>query len=319
MKLLQFLLLFTAFVLSSCADIIEPDISSKKVEIKSPADGVVLQSLTPTFSWYPLDNATKYNIQIAFPSFAHVKILRDTTIVKTEYTKQLTSGNFEWRVRAVNNNYLGAFTDIRKFTIDSSLNIFNQVVSLSSPTKNSGEYSNHFTQTLTWQALSIAKTYHVKITDTDNSTTIIYGITDIKYPITFTKEGTYSWSVQAVDEDFASNKFASPATFYIDKTNPVLNITNDLKDSLVHPTDSLIFTWTSTDNKLLKADSIVFYGSDSTVVTPSYSAQYVAPTVQKFKLLKPTTLGTFWFNIVGVDAAGNIGRTKKRKFKVVAI
>lgn len=100
-----------AIIFCSCDDIIEPDITSKQVEIKSPADGITIQTITPTFTWNAVDGATKYNIQIAYPSFDKVQVLYDTTITKTVYSKQLNSGIFEWKVRAVNNNYYGAFTE----------------------------------------------------------------------------------------------------------------------------------------------------------------------------------------------------------------
>lgn len=320
MKLLKQVLYGLALIFTSCADVIEPDISSKKIEIKSPANGVIMQSLTPTFSWNSLDGATKYNIQIAYPSFDSVKVLIDTTIKNTTYTKQLTSGKFEWKVRAVNTNYFGVFTDIRKFSIDSSLNITNQIVSLTSPTQNSGEYSTNLTQTLTWQALPIAKSYNVKITDADNATTIKYGITDTKYVATFTKEGTYSWTVQAIDADFTSNKFAEISTFYIDKTSPSVSITNASTDSLnVKTSDTLTFTWASSDAKKLIGDSIEFFAADSNIVSSTYGSLFISPTEKKYKLIKPSTVGTYWFRIVAVDAAWNTTRSKKRKFKVITI
>lgn len=306
-----------AIIFCSCDDIIEPDITSKQVEIKSPADGITIQTITPTFTWNAVDGATKYNIQIAYPSFDKVQVLYDTTITKTVYSKQLNSGIFEWKVRAVNNNYYGAFTEKRKLTIDSSLKIQNQVITLISPTANSGAIDSNFTQTLRWNSLgTIASSYNIKITTPEGSTPVVYGLTDSKYTTKFTKEGAYSWSVQGVDSDGLTNKYCEAASFYIDRTKPIVSTTPASQDTLLTTSDSLSITWTSSDDKLLKGDSIYIYATDSTKLSTSYLPQYfTTPSKLTYTVKKPTA-GTYWIKLVSIDAAGNRARTKKRKFVV---
>jgi hypothetical protein len=321
MKILNNIFSFLAVLLitTSCSDIIEPDITLKKVELKSPADGVNSETLTPTFSWYPLDGATKYNIQIATPSFAAVKTLYDTIITKTYYTRQLGAGKFEWRVRPVNNSYYGKFTDIRTLTIDSTLKIENQIVTIVSPSATLGGIDSSLTQLLRWNPLplTIAKTYNLKITDADNVVTIKNGITDITYTYTCSKEGTYKWSVQAVNDNLETSKLSDVATFTIDRTAPSLSFTSALKDSVMYTTDSITFTWNSADANLL-ADSIVFYNEDSITINPTFKANYVAPAQKSFKFVKPAA-GVYWIKIVAVDKAKNTRRTKKRKITVRTI
>lgn len=301
-------------LLSSCKEIIEPDISKKAVTLKSPGDSVTFTSLSPTFSWEPVEDATKYNIQIASPSFAKVTTLIDTVVSKTQFTKQLFAGRFQWRVRAQNVNYLTDFCATRYFVIDSTLDITKQKVLLSNPLLNS--YINTATVNFTWQSLSMAKTYSIKVIDSV-SNEVLHSKTDLtttNSSYTFTKSTSARWYVQATDGLTGSTKFEY-RNFVVDLDLPTNSLTTT--DNQTTAGDSITFSWTSSDKYFL-TDSIVFYSADSVTRSSKY-LPIAVPSAKLYKLKdksssKPTTGTVFFWQIVTVDKAGNKKSSLKRKF-----
>jgi len=301
-------------LLSSCKEIIEPDITKKVVTLKSPSDSVTFTSLSPTFSWEPVEDATKYNIQIASPSFAKITTLIDTVVSKTQFTKQLFSGRFQWRVRAQNVNYLTDFCAPRYFVIDSTLDITKQKVLLSNPLLSS--YINTATVNFTWQSLSMAKTYSIKVIDSVSNEVLLsksdLTITNSSY--TFAKSTSASWYVQATDGLTGSTKFEY-RNFVVDLDVPTNSLTTT--DNQTTAGDSISFSWTSADKYYL-TDSIVFYNADSLTRSSKYIPVAV-PGAKLYKLKdksssKPVVGTVFFWQIVTVDKAGNKKYTVKRKF-----
>ncbi|WP_412985775.1 hypothetical protein [Pontimicrobium sp. IMCC45349] len=96
----------------ACEDLIEvPDISDATVVLLAPSHQSTLSITSPTFSWNEVVDADSYRLQIATPSFeAATQIVLDTTITATNFTKMLSLGNYQWRVRAENSAYQTNYT-----------------------------------------------------------------------------------------------------------------------------------------------------------------------------------------------------------------
>ncbi|GAA3553924.1 hypothetical protein GCM10022395_01830 [Snuella lapsa] len=94
-------------VMIACDDIIEvEDISNESVVLLAPINEAVLDTLGTTFTWEPLAFADSYLLQVATPSFESAsKIVIDTTITKTSFSKLLKVNAYQWRVRAENSGY----------------------------------------------------------------------------------------------------------------------------------------------------------------------------------------------------------------------
>ena len=59
-----------AFLITSCTDFVEKDISKKTVAILAPPDGYVTYSVTLTFWWQEIDGAENYSLQVVRPDFS---------------------------------------------------------------------------------------------------------------------------------------------------------------------------------------------------------------------------------------------------------
>ena len=96
------------------------DISSKQVKLTSPADKHTTVNTDITFLWEKLQGANTYNIIIVKGSFDIVedKIL-DIETADLDVSQTLTPGNYEWKVKGVNEISETGYTQY-SFTIEES-------------------------------------------------------------------------------------------------------------------------------------------------------------------------------------------------------
>lgn len=116
-KIVMFLGILICFM--SCTDIIEvEDISGEKVMLLAPTNEAVLNITDLTFTWQEVEEAESYRIQIAIPSFAEaLQIVKDSTLITTNFTTILVANSYEWRVRAENSAYETTYTT-QTFTVE---------------------------------------------------------------------------------------------------------------------------------------------------------------------------------------------------------
>lgn len=103
--LICFTLLGLCFI--CCDDITEvEDISDIEMVVLAPSNNVVLNNTQVTFTWESIEEVDSYHIQVATPSFEEAKqVVVDSSFTITSYSKILTSGDYQWRVRAENSGY----------------------------------------------------------------------------------------------------------------------------------------------------------------------------------------------------------------------
>lgn len=108
-KVMKKILLITIFIICiiSCEEIIEVnDISQDQVIVLAPTDSSIITNNNIRFSWQELDFATTYRLQIAHPNFmSAIQIEEDTLLNSSSFEKTLETGNYEWRVKALNSAY----------------------------------------------------------------------------------------------------------------------------------------------------------------------------------------------------------------------
>ncbi|GAB5563757.1 MAG: hypothetical protein Wins2KO_08200 [Winogradskyella sp.] len=117
--------IFTIFILLlsllcfGCSQIIEVvDISNDQVEITAPSNNSTLTITNVNFSWESIHDAEQYKLQIATPSFEEAnQVVLDTTIIATGFIQGLSTGDYQWRVRAENSDYQTVFTT-QSFSIE---------------------------------------------------------------------------------------------------------------------------------------------------------------------------------------------------------
>lgn len=107
-----FLILVILICVMACDDIIEVvDISNETVSVLAPTNGSVVDTTFVNFSWQALEDAERYQVQVATPSFnAASQILLDTIVTNTYVSGQLNINEFEWRVKALNSGYETKYT-----------------------------------------------------------------------------------------------------------------------------------------------------------------------------------------------------------------
>ncbi|MDC7996886.1 hypothetical protein [Gilvibacter sediminis] len=115
------ILLFSLIIVTtySCEEtIFEPDISEDAVSILAPVDGVTIDNETTRFSWNGIDGATEYRIQVATPNFENAtQILTDSVVDQFSLEIRLSSGSYQWRVRAQNSGHQTPYTTAT-FTVE---------------------------------------------------------------------------------------------------------------------------------------------------------------------------------------------------------
>jgi hypothetical protein len=298
MKRLLYCLPLLLLMLYSCEEILlEDDISDQTVRLVAPVDGAQFNSTGITFTWEPIENGTKYRIQIARPDFDNpMQILVDNTVETTSFTTQLNVGEYEWRVQAINGSYETAFST-RSITILSNEDFQSNSVTLSSPDNNL--VTNDNLQTLSWQPVLGATGYHSQIVNSANGN-IIYDedITGSSFNYTF-PDGNYLWRVRATNG--SQNTLYSSRSLLVDTTapnTPVLvapaNLTNTSNNNIS-------FEWTRPSIAgTAEKDSIYVY-SNQTLTTLVYKNEETSPYAT-------STLdeGTYWWYVKAFDAAGNV-------------
>lgn len=202
-------LIIVLFILvMSCNDIIEvEDISNKAVTILAPTEGATLTETNVTFSWNTLEDAERYKLQIAAPNFENtITIAEDTTITASSFSKVLSAGNYEWRLRAENSDYQTAYTT-QSFSITESdaVDISNELITLLAPAA-----AIIFTTTdainFSWETVLNTETYTIQIATPDfaNAIEIIENeiVNTTSFSVSNLEAQEYEWRVKAQNSDY---------------------------------------------------------------------------------------------------------------------
>lgn len=191
------------------------NLASQTVISISPTSGMVTKNKTLTFLWNALVAADKYEIQI----LNGTAILVDTTTNNTSYTRTIpttTTGNFSWKVKALNSTSVSQYNTPRTFKIDLS----NPGVPYSLfPVNNS---IVHLSDTLKWTRFA---------TTTDVSYDSLYVYSDVGLAAIYTAASVpnkkvkigdlipvltnapYWWRVKSIDSVGNVSVFSATTTF----------------------------------------------------------------------------------------------------------
>lgn len=131
-----------------------------KVILISPNNNATVNTLTPTFSWQPIQNASYYTIEIFNDAQFTSNFLSVSGLTSTTYVPPISlthNKTYYWRVRASNGGGNGDWSDARAVTIYMCSNS----VTLSSPANNSQNLD--ITPQFTWSADQYATSYNLQI------------------------------------------------------------------------------------------------------------------------------------------------------------
>lgn len=110
------------FILSAsflgCEEVLEKPLDEKKAVLVAPKDQLQTTTLEHVFHWEEMEGATKYQLQIVTPAFDDIEMfVEDTTVTHLYFSKTLTAGKYQWRVRAKNGGTASQMSDVRNLEI----------------------------------------------------------------------------------------------------------------------------------------------------------------------------------------------------------
>lgn len=291
-KLLFYIVLLT---LSSCEDILfEKNISDKEMVLIAPVNKAQFISSTVSFSWGSVENASKYNLQIAKPNFANpMQIVLDTLVTATTYTKQLTVGEYEWRIKAVNSAYETPYKN-RFLTIVSNSDFQNNSVVLLTPTNNL--ITKIASQNLSWQAVLGATSYQVQVYDTGNTIVNDQTLTTTNSNYAF-PQGSYQWRVRA--SNGTDQTLYSSRSILVDTTVPNTPVLSSPINASTQTAGQISFQWDRTPiSGSVEKDSIYIY-TNSTLTNLQSKKESGSPFATTL------AIGTYYWYVKSFDQAGN--------------
>ncbi|WP_421876462.1 hypothetical protein [Marinoscillum sp.] len=280
------------------------DISAQGVTIISPQPGATVNSSTVSLWWEEVSGADGYQLRLASPSFSNATFTLDSSLTSNRLNLNLNQGNYEWQVRAENNNSLTTYAT-STFLIDT----LGGVSDLSAETVDIVAPANDYTTsstavTLWWEEVLGATSYQVQVASPSFSNPVFLldnTIDSTRLALEDLAEGSYEWRVRA--RNVVSSTPYSNRAFTIDPLFGVEDLSTTTV-SLLAPGDSLVISnqtltfWWDEVNGATSYDLII--------VTPSFAATDLL--VEEFNLTEvkmEVTLdsGTYEWGVRAVNAA----------------
>jgi hypothetical protein len=298
--------------LGSCAKWFNTDIEDVSVILLSPPNNHSDSIAGKTFWWEEVEGAEEYQLQVVSPSFdSIVRIALDSTMDETSFITVLTSAEYQWRVRPVNQSYNGQWST-RTLTVVATNELTGQ--SINGVIPSSTYSSNDSLLNFSWTPLSNATGYIFVIYDNFDNQVFRDILPSNSTSYSFITDGTYTWNIQG--QNLTSVSSTSSGTFVLDRIAPS-------KPTLTYPvvptTDTITsfpasFTWSrDVDNGTAITDSVfISTTSDFTELVDSKVVSGVSSAT--FDALSD---GDYFWKIGTVDAVGNYGEQTPAKPFVV--
>ncbi|GAB1370191.1 hypothetical protein MASR1M45_02500 [Candidatus Kapaibacterium sp.] len=210
--------------------------------LTTPTNNATGVATSPSFQWSSVNNATKYDLQVATSSSFTSPIINQINHTSTTYNGSgLSNGTlYYWRVRAKNDEQTGDWSSTNSFTTASAPP---SSPSLINPNNNS---TNIATNTaLSWQSVSGATSYIVQVSTANTFVTTVInqsGITSTNYNTSGLSRSTdFYWRVKAVNDGGESNwsqvwKFTTVAAESVPGSWAFTDLTGN-NATIVVPTD----------------------------------------------------------------------------------
>jgi len=145
---------------TSCGVVFDIDITDETITLISPTDSNANDFETQIFLWEENQMVDEYELQVARGTFENNSqmVVNESTTDFT-YSVDLEPGDYQWRVRGVNNSYETDYTT-HTLRVDSSYDISNEEIVYYSPAEDQMVF-NISSVTLSWQRVPLATSYTV--------------------------------------------------------------------------------------------------------------------------------------------------------------
>ena len=298
--LLWYTMLFS-FVLTSCDDVLVPDISDEKLSLLSPGDSVLLSRYNVDFVWEEVDGTENYRLQVVSPSFNAIQYFAlDSITSEKNMGAVLNPGEYQWKVIA-RNSASELESSIRSFVVDTNATSVQEVILL---TPNDNYVTNLVKHQFRWQSYSGANDYRFDLRQNMIDGNRVYSeITEydtLHYE--FSSEGEFYWGIQA------QKQFGAPSVFSYNKI--IVDTTSPSNPSIIEPTNNetinsfpIVFTWNNPTGVVIsdEFDSLWVYNILQNDTVLEFSERL---SVKEFNL---DTLknGVYMTEVKTFDNAGN--------------
>lgn len=300
---------FSAFLVCSCEDTFEEDISKETVPLNTPEDEYGFKDPNISFWWNSVYGASHYNLKVikidTAQNNALIKLVLDSNLTSTQFVMGLSPGSYEWGVVAYNGGYETDYY-YRIFHIDSILDISNSSVLISQPSSNF--VSNDISFTFTWQAFPGADHYNWELrldgvhveSQTDISTNELTKDID--------DEGTYEWTVYAYNSSSNSTSLKTWRTIIIDRSKPnapslLLPAQIDTLYNADLVSDKVEFSWDPVTDDGSVISYRIYFASD-TLFTNVLDSFDISGATYLWEPVGGIDNQYFW-RMKSIDAAGN--------------
>ena len=298
---ISFFVVLLILSLVKCSEIFLEDISGKNIQLVSPSDNLVTETMSHNFWWKEVEGAKKYNLQIVQPNFSNPKkFVLDTNISGTRFAKTLFPGDFQWRVKAFNTEYETPYA-VRSLSIDSTTDLSNQYIVLTAPKSSLATQDTNIT--FSWDALYNADEYRFIVKETNWQgaflvDTLITSGSGIELTL---DEGPYAWGVRAQNQDSHTNY--ETRKLEIDYTAPQAPVLLNPADEDTVNTALVTFQWKRPDRSGTSINDSLVIAQDSSF-TDVVFRKYTTDTIYNWN---PTdeSIETYYWKVRSVDRAGN--------------
>lgn len=107
-----FIVMIAVVGMVACDDIFEKELTDEVVHIVGPTDGVTIPAGEVMFSWSAVNGASAYHFRLVGGRFNHsarpildTVMYNDSTGVRRNLKKQLSGGEYQWSIKAMNSAY----------------------------------------------------------------------------------------------------------------------------------------------------------------------------------------------------------------------
>lgn len=309
-KYVKYIIIVCIAFFIGCDDIIEDDITDDSIALQAPLDRTEIIGNSVQFRWNGIEGADEYRIQIN--NKRTNTIILDILVGTTLFDYTTNPGSYTWRVRGENFAYQTAYSFNSEFTMVASTNLEDQKVALDAPINN--EYTNDPEITFSWNPISTATFYKIKISKVEGTTeTVVFdnnddNISDASFTIgssVITEDSQYKWEILAGNDESVT-AYSTPRNFFIDTQDPpapVLEMPASGNTAAID--DEVTFTWGYTDTGEVTSGitSTIQIATDQdfndVIDTGSNAAtEYVYTFI---------TADTYFWRVIGKDDAGNTG------------
>jgi len=234
------------FLLVSCNDIFEEDLTDDIVTLTLPANSTITTTQATTFLWSEVAGATSYDLEVVTPSFFGLtSYTYDTTISSNSITLTMYPGTYQWRVRAENFGSSTSYSSMFDLVIDTTSDLSVQTVTLAGPVNSA---TNSTTVDFNWTTMSAATSYQLQLysgATFGSGTLIMDSVVTANALNGYTiSEDEYSWGVKAINLLPSETSYSS-AYFEVDRVSPNAVTLTDPDASIIASDSTFNYTWVS--------------------------------------------------------------------------